>query len=260
MMAELFKVEDIHVSYGNVEIVHGISFSLKEGELCALLGLNGSGKTTMMRGICGLLSAKGHSYVKGISLDAMKEKTRARYLSFIPQISSPIQGKTVMEVLLMGANPYLKLLESPGKEFVEAAENALQKLHLQEFATKDFAKLSQGQKQLVILARTLVQNTPVMLMDEPDSALDFLNRHMVLGKIREMIKEEKKAGVITLHDPNFAMAYCDRLLLLKNGDFMAEVDMHTASLEEIKEKLSIIYGKIELLPQGSSYLMGKAEE
>lgn len=99
-----------------------------------------------------------------------------------------------------------------------------------------------------------------MLMDEPDSALDFLNRHMVLSKIREVVKEEKKAGLLTLHDPNFAMAYCDRLLLLKSGKLVAEVDMRKASEEEIKEKLSVLYGKIALLSYENGYLMGKSVE
>lgn len=184
IMSILFDVKDIHVSYGANEIVKGVSFSLKEGELCALLGLNGSGKTTMMRGICGLIPAKGNAYVNGIALESMNERMRAKYLSFIPQVSSPIQGKSVMDILLMGANPHLRLLETPGKKFYEAAYDALKKLDLEDFADRDFGKLSQGQKQLIILARTLVQNSPVMLMDEPDSALDFLNRHMVLSKIR----------------------------------------------------------------------------
>lgn len=92
-MSILFDVKDIHVSYGGNEIVKGVSFSLQEGELCALLGLNGSGKTTMMRGICGLIPAKGNAYVNGIALESMNERMRAKYLSFIPQVSSPIQGK-----------------------------------------------------------------------------------------------------------------------------------------------------------------------
>ena len=98
-----------------------------------------------------------------------------------------------------------------------------------------------------------------MLLDEPDSALDFLNRHMVLGKIRDLIKNENRAGLITLHDPNFAMAYCDRLLLLQNGIVGAELDMRTASADEVKQKLSLIYGDIELLPYQESYLMTKAK-
>lgn len=259
-MSILFDVKDIHVSYGGNEIVKGVSFSLQEGELCALLGLNGSGKTTMMRGICGLIPAKGNAYVNGIALESMNERMRAKYLSFIPQVSSPIQEKSVMDILLMGANPHLRLLETPGKKFYEAAYDALKKLNLEDFADRDFGKLSQGQKQLIILARTLVQNSPVMLMDEPDSALDFLNRHMVLSKIREVVKEEKKAGLLTLHDPNFAMAYCDRLLLLKSGKLVAEVDMRKASEEEIKDKLSVLYGKIALLSYENGYLMGKSVE
>lgn len=256
-MKTLFDVRNMEVSYGQEKIVKGISFSLKKGELCALLGLNGSGKTTLMRGICGLIPAKGEVFVNEKSLKMMKERKRACYLSFIPQISSFIQGKTVLEVVLMGANPHLGMLESPGKEFYDVAYDALEKLNLQKFAEKDFGKLSQGQKQLVILARTLVQNAPVMLMDEPDSALDFLNRHMVLEKIREVIKKEEKAGLITLHDPNFAMAYCDRLFLMKQGKLVTEINIEEDTIEEMKEKLSVVYGSVELLPYKSGCLMGK---
>ena len=134
----------------------------------------------------------------------------------------------------------------------------MERLNCAEFAEKDFGALSQGQRQIVILARCIVQDSPVMLMDEPDSALDFLNRHMVLSKIRELIKEENKAGLITLHDSNFAMAYCDRLLLLKEGRLVGELDMRRAKADEVKKKLSLIYGDIELLQSGDSFLMGKA--
>ena len=158
----------------------------------------------------------------------------------------------------MGFNAQLGLFESPSACQKDAAFNALEKLNCAHLAHKDFGSLSQGQRQIVILARSIVQDAPVMLMDEPDSALDFLNRHMVLAKIRELIKAERRAGLITLHDPNFAMAYCDRLLLLKDGMMAAEIDMRTASMEEVGQKLSLIYGDIELLPNHGSYLMGKA--
>lgn len=79
----------------------------------------------------------------------------------------------------------------------------------------------------------------------------------MLEKIRHLIKEKKKAGLITRHDPNFAMAYCDRLLLLKQGKIIEDVDMEKDSMEEIRNKLSLIYGDIELLKNGNEYLMGK---
>ena len=161
-------------------------------------------------------------------------------------------------MVLMGFNSQLGLLESPSSVHKRAALAAMERLNCAEFAEKDFGDLSQGQRQIVILARCIVQDSPVMLMDEPDSALDFLNRHMVLSKIRELIKEENKAGLITLHDPNFAMAYCDRLLLLKEGRLVGELDMRHAKADEVKKKLSLIYGDIELLQSGDSFLMGKA--
>ena len=104
-MSVLFEVQNAYVSYGSTEIVHGVSLSLERGELCAFLGLNGSGKTTLLRAVCGLIPMNGQVFVDGRSLKEMNERERARHLSFIPQTSSPIQGKTVMEVILMGANP-----------------------------------------------------------------------------------------------------------------------------------------------------------
>lgn len=133
------------------------------------------------------------------------------------------------------------------------------KLECRYLADKDFGELSQGQKQMVILARCMIQNAPVMLMDEPDSALDFLNKHIVLGKIRRIVKEEHKAGLITMHDPNFAMEYCDRLFLLRNGEIVTQIHMKEDSEENIKRSLSMIYGEIELLKNGTEYLMGKKQ-
>ena len=257
-MSGLFSLKDARISYGKTEIVHGVDIDIAPGEFCALLGLNGSGKTTILHGCCGFLPVEGSFTVADTDCRGLNEKKRARLISFIPQICSLQGGRTALEVVLMGFNSQLGLLESPSAEHKRAALAAMKRLNCAEFAEKDFGALSQGQRQIVILARCIVQDSPVMLMDEPDSALDFLNRHMVLAKIRELIKEENKAGLITLHDPNFAMAYCDRLLLLRQGSIVEELDMRRAGTEEVRGKLSLIYGDIGLLQNGSSFLMGKA--
>lgn len=257
-MSGLFSLKDARISYGKTEIVHGVDIDIAPGEFCALLGLNGSGKTTILHGCCGFLPVEGSFTVADTDCRGLNEKKRARLISFIPQICSLQGGRTALEVVLMGFNSQLGLLESPSAEHKRAALAAMKRLNCAEFAEKDFGALSQGQRQIVILARCIVQDSPVMLMDEPDSALDFLNRHMVLAKIRELIKEENKAGLITLHDPNFAMAYCDRLLLLRQGSIVEELDMRRAGADEVREKLSLIYGDIGLLQNGSSFLMGKA--
>lgn len=256
-MEELLSIQDIHVSYGKTEIVKGISLSIAGGELCTLLGLNGSGKTTLLRGVCGLNEASGKCIISGKDTAGMNEHERARYISFIPQVSSPYHGKSVMDVLLMGANPYLGLLESPREEHRIKAREALAKLNISDFEDRMYNQLSQGQKQMIILARTLVQDTPVMLMDEPDSALDFLRRHRVLNRIRDLVKSENKACLITLHDPNFAIQYSDRIFLVDDGLLIDELDMRTASTDEVKEKLGKIYSEIELVQYSGGYLLGK---
>ncbi|MDO5111780.1 MAG: ABC transporter ATP-binding protein [Clostridia bacterium] len=257
-MSELFRLDGMRVSYGKREIIHNVSLHIQAGEFCALLGLNGSGKTTILHAACGLIPMAGHCMIDAQDCTALHERKRAQLISFIPQTCGLSGGKTALEVVLMGFNARLGLLESPSAAQKAQALHALDKLGCAEFAQADFGALSQGQRQLVILARCIVQDTPVMLMDEPDSALDFLNRHMVLEKIQTLIKAENRAGLITLHDPNFAMAYCDRLLLLRDGALTAELDMRTVDAVEVREKLSLIYGAIELLPHKNSYLMGKA--
>ena len=234
-MSELFSLKDVRIAYGKTEIVHGVDIDIAPGEFCALLGLNGSGKTTILHGCCGFLPIQGSFTVADTDCRSLNEKKRARLVSFIPQVCSLQGGRTALEVVLM------------------------ERLNCAEFAEKDFGALSQGQRQIVILARCIVQDSPVMLMDEPDSALDFLNRHMVLSKISELIKEENKAGLITLHDPNFAMAYCDRLFMLKQGNIVGELDMRAANRDEVQQKLSLIYGNIDIVENNGSFLMGRAK-
>lgn len=258
-MKEIFSLCNMRVAYGREEIVHGVSLGIREGEFCALLGLNGSGKTTILQAACGLLPMTGSCVAAGQDCSGMNEKQRARLMAFIPQVCGRMSGKTVLEVVLMGFNAWLGLFESPSAAHRKTALDTLERLGCAPLVQKDFGALSQGQRQIVILARCLVQNTPVMLMDEPDSALDFLNRHRVLGKIREIVHVERKAGLITLHDPNLAMRYCDRLLLLESGRLVGEIGMRDASKDAIEENLSRIYGDVELYACGGGFFMGQPQ-
>lgn len=258
-MTELLKIVDVSTGYQHREIVHNASLSVAPGEFCALLGLNGCGKTTLMKAVCGLLPVhRGKCLVNGVDCTKDNERQRALKMSYIPQRGSLITGKTVLEVVLMGFNARLHLLDSPGKIHREKAMEALERLGMAHLAQQDYATLSEGQKQIIILARTMVQDTPVMLMDEPDSALDFVNRNLVLGKIRKVLHTQNRAGLITLHDPNFALAYCDSLVLMKHGRILGRIDLKTSSREEIQEALSTIYGTIRILEYEHGYVMVRA--
>ena len=185
----------------------------------------------------------------------MHEKKRAQLLSFLPQTPSLAGGRTTLDAVLMGYNAQLGLFDSPSAAQRQNALAILGRLGLADRADVDFGTLSQGQKQLVLLARSMVQEAPVMLMDEPDSALDFTNRHHMLRLIRDSIHSQQRCGLITLHDPNFAMAYCDRLVLLHGGVIQAQITMASASAEELREQLSLLYGPVEVLSYGGRFFM-----
>ena len=243
-MSEMLCLNHICVSYGSRQILHGIDLSLQPGEFCALLGLNGSGKSTLLHGLCGFLPMAGQVQVSGIDCTRMHEKKRAQLLSFLPQTPSLAGGRTTLDAVLMGYNAQLGLFDSPSAAQRQNALAILGRFGLADRADVDFGTLSQGQKQLVLLARSMVQEAPVMLMDEPDSALDFTNRHHMLRLIRDSIHSQQRCGLITLHDPNFAMAYFDRLVLLHGGVIQAQITMASASAEELREQLSLLYGPV----------------
>ena len=253
-------LQNVRVSYGPREVVRGVSFAVRGGELCALLGLNGSGKSTLLKAVCGLLKCEAEGItVDGASLLGMHEGLRARQIAFIPQRTSAATGLTVADLVYMGYNPWLGLLDRPSRAQRAAALALLYLVGLDGYADRLFDQLSEGQRQLAVFARALVQDAPVMLLDEPDSALDYVNRHQLLGRMAQLTRAGGKAGVITLHDPNFAMAYCDRLLLLKDGVLAGDVDMGATTDEDLGAALSLLYGPVRVAREAGQRYMIRAE-
>jgi len=241
----LFSVDRLTVGYGSKVVVKDVSFTIQAGEFTVLLGLNGSGKTTLLKAMCGLIKPiSGRVMVHEQDILAMKERERARYLSYIPQRHSELKGISVLDVVLMGINPQLGMFMRPNACHKALAQDILAKADLSNLAEDDFSEISEGQKQMVILSRILMQNALVLLMDEPDSSLDYLNKHKMLKDTIHLIKTEAKAGIMTLHDPNLALAYADRLLMIKNGSIIH--DLQVKETGRMKEAFYDIYGEIKI--------------
>ena len=254
--ANKLTLQNVSAGYGEKIIVRDVSVEIEGGCLCALLGLNGSGKTTLIKAVCGLLPISGgRCFVGDIDCTRLHEHKRARYISYIPQRHSKLVGVTVKDAAAMGLNPKLGLFEFPSKEDMEYVLQTLEKMNISHLANSIFSELSEGQKQLVILARTLVQNCPIMLLDEPDSALDFNNRHKMLTKIRNLVKIEYKVALMALHDPNLALKYCDRLLIFKDGTVAADITVPGSAAEKIRDALSVIYGDINVFELGGELMV-----
>ena len=242
---ELLKVDNISAGYGDKVIIRDINFTTKKSEFTALLGLNGTGKTTLLKTISGLIKPmSGTCSINGKDILNLKEKERAQIISYMSQRHSIVYDIKVVDVVIMGITPYLGIFETPTRAHKETAYKMIQIMGMEEYGDNNFNNLSEGQKQLIIIARNLMQNADLLLFDAPDSALDFVNKHMVLSKIRELVKEDKRGGLITLHDPNYALNYCDRIILIDQGNVFADFVTTDVDKEFLKEVFTSIYGNV----------------
>lgn len=256
----LIEIENLRVSYegSRQAVIKGADLRLAAGSLTALLGVNGSGKTTLLKAVCGLLPSEAdRKEVCGRDMHNMSKKELSSAISYIPQKHGIIYHIEALEVALMGINPYLKAFQIPTKLHRELAREMLMHVGLQTEWDRDFQSLSEGQKQLVILARALVQNATVMMFDEPDSALDYGNKRRILQKISGIIRENGYAGLMTLHDPDYALRYCDKILLLQNGTIQDTIDCRTTNREEAEQKLQILYPELTLAVWEDGFLTVK---
>ena len=242
----ILEVRQLTAGYGGKEVLQGMSFSLMPGELVGILGENGSGKTTLLKSICGIVPHGGSCLVGGTDSRSLSPRALARQVSFIPQQSGISIDLSALDVVLMGFNPRLGLLEYPSQDMKQQARRALREVGLAGREEENYQTLSQGQRQLCMLARTLVSQARLLLLDEPESALDFGGRYRMLTQLRRCLGGHCGA-LVTLHDPQLALNCCDRLLLLGGGKLLGEICPKQDSLESMEEKLIGLYGGLTLI-------------
>lgn len=242
----LFRCEHLTAGYGRRSVIEDISFELDHGCIAGILGANGSGKTTLLKSICGILPHEGRCFLEDQHLEAMSARQIAQKCCYIPQRSGISIDIPVLDVVLMGYNPYLKILEHPSSAMKENALRMLEIVGLSEKEDTNYMHMSEGQKQLCILARTLISESRLLLLDEPESALDFRFRHQMLEIIHRQISEKQSAAIVSLHDPVLALNCCDKLLLLSDGKLSGVIHPATDSLDEMESQLSEIYGSVSL--------------
>ena len=162
-----FSVNGLCAGYEKGRVFADVSFELSSGVLMGILGANGSGKTTLLKAICGILPHEGTCVLDGTMLEGLSARSIAKICSYIPQRSGITIDISVLDVVLMGFNPWLGLLERPNARMYEAAVHALGQVGLAGREEENYLHLSEGQKQLCILARTLVTQSKLLLLDEP---------------------------------------------------------------------------------------------
>jgi iron complex transport system ATP-binding protein len=216
-MTAMLDAIDLSVGYPGRVVGTDLSLALQGGEVLALLGPNGCGKTTLLKTLLGLLPALGGTVkLQGRALAAWPVAERARVLAYVPQGQASTFGFTALEMVLMGRTAHLGLLARPGAKDRAIAHSALARLGIAHLADRSVHRISGGERQLVLIARALAQQPQAVLLDEPTASLDFGNQGLVMRAIRTLAGEGL-AVLFTTHDPNQALRCADRALLMREG-------------------------------------------
>jgi iron complex transport system ATP-binding protein len=220
-MSELLKVEETFFSYGRGDVVNDVSLSLKKGTIMSLLGPNGCGKTTLVKMVLGLLKPRsGRIFASGTDMSRISHRKRARYFSYVPQLHHANVSFPVIDMVLMGRTAYEGCFRRYSSNDYAAAEKALHQMHLADLADRSFAELSGGQRQMVLIARTLAQQAPVCIMDEPESGLDYGNQVKLFRLLREL-SSTGMSFVVTTHHPEHALWTDGEVVMLdRNGSVL----------------------------------------
>lgn len=209
----LLTVTNLSAGYAGKQVIKDISFFVAPKTIVGILGANGCGKTTLIKAIANLLPHTGSCQLDDTYLENASPRQLALLCGYIPQKSGISIDLTLLDVVLMGFNPKLSLLQSPTEQMKKEAFDALCSVGLGSRKGDNFQQLSEGQKQLCLLARTFVLKRRLLLLDEPESALDFRLRYETMGLLRTYVAKNNAAALVTLHDPSLALNYCDTLLL-----------------------------------------------
>lgn len=218
----IVKVERLCIGYGSKIVGADLNLTLRLGEIVCLLGPNGSGKSTLFKSLLGLIPLLGGQvYIQGVSLAQWPRQQLARLLAYVPQATEGAFAFQVMDMVLMGRSAYIGRFGVPSKRDKELALQALARLGIEHLAARPYTQLSGGEQQLVLLARALVQEPKVLILDEPTASLDFGNQLRVLEQIKALRKQGLAIFLCT-HQPEHARRVSDQVILFKKGQILEQ--------------------------------------
>lgn len=234
------EVEQLSYKYNDLQVLKEISFAINEGEFIGLIGPNGSGKSTLLKNINNILRPnEGSVYLDNLDLREFNKKELAKKLAVVPQDTNVSFNFSVEEIVLMGRAPYIGRLQGERAKDYRIAKEAMKVTNTLKLADRSIKELSGGERQRVILARSLAQQPEVLLLDEPTSNLDINYQLEIMDLLKSLNRKEELTILIILHDLNLAAQYCDRLVLLKDGEIY---DFGTTEEIITTENIEKVYG------------------
>lgn len=243
----MLSVCGLHFSYNGRPVLDDIDFRLDRGELLAILGPNGVGKTTLLKCMNAILRPKGGAVlVEDRDVLTMSPSEIARDVAYVSQ-KSEASRLTVFDAVLMGRAPHIRWRTGPGD--LRTSEAVIEALGLSPMTMRHIDTLSGGELQKVCIARALVQEPSLLLLDEPTSALDLKNQVEIMSLVRRVVDEHRIAAVMSMHDLNMALRHADKAVFLKGGRIHAMAPVAGVTADVISD----VYG----LPVSIHHLDGQ---
>jgi len=237
-MDKLMTIKEAAFDYQSKQVFHDINFELHAGEIFCLFGPNGCGKSTLLECILGLLKLKnGNIYIKDTDINLLKPKEIAQQIAYVPQVHKKTFPYKVIDIVLMGRAANTGFFGTPDPADLEIAEQSLSVVGMDKYRDTPYTMLSGGETQLIMLARALAQQTPIIVMDEPTAHLDFKHELVILENVVKLVKEQGVALIMATHFPNHAFYFENKgirtLVALMNNKSFADFGAPSSIISEI---------------------------
>ncbi|MDR3111808.1 MAG: ABC transporter ATP-binding protein [Elusimicrobiota bacterium] len=263
----MIKVKKLSAGYGSKTILSEVDISINKGSFTAIIGRNGAGKSTFLKVLCGLIKQfKGAIFINGKDKSEISKNDFAKILAFMPQTVDMSFPFTVKEFLIFGRYPYMNVFKIASQKDYAVVENVLDFMDLQSFSSKRIDELSGGEKQKVLIAQTIVQETDILVFDEPTAHLDIGNQYSILEILKNINEKLSKTIIVTLHDLNAAGEFCQDIVLLDCGrvknfgtaqDVLNYKDIESTYKTTVVVKTNPISGKPYIIPVRAKNCLGE---
>ncbi|HBF4284740.1 ABC transporter ATP-binding protein [Clostridioides difficile] len=218
----MLKTNNLSVGYNNKVVISNINVEVKNGEILCLLGSNGAGKTTLLRSLSKLISPiKGEIYLNGVNISCISRKALSKKMALV--LTNRLLGDlmTVQDIVNIGRYPYTGFFGNLSKKDLIMVDEALESVDALHLKKRYFDELSDGEKQKVLVARALVQEPEIIILDEPTTHLDIKHRLELINILKKLSKEKSISVILSLHEIDIALKSCDKVALIKNNKVIA---------------------------------------
>ena len=211
----MIQLKELTLGYGQRILLDKVSARITGGQLVALLGRNGTGKSTLLRAMMGLEKPQtGEIILQGKNIASLKPEELARNISFVTTDKVRIANLACEDVVALGRAPYTNWIGRVQEQDKAIVERSLELVGMAAFAGKTMDRMSDGECQRVMIARALAQDTPIILLDEPTSFLDLPNRYELCTLLRRLAHDHRKCILFSTHELDIALSLCDSIALI----------------------------------------------